>query len=679
MESGALQFSDISTLSRVGKATTTALQRLGIFNFADILNHFPVRYEDFSALLPVADLKPEQFVTVRVRVQQVRARRAWGRWRMQISEGLVADASGSLRVVWFGQHYIVKALTPGEEIFLSGRVRSGKLGLQLVNPTYEKVSDKENLHTARLVPMYPLTAGISQKQFRNLVAQVLERVGDLPNFIASDLRPSGAGFVNEKTALRAAHFPVDLNEAAVARNWFDFNEAVLIQLVRARAIDSAAVARAIPFVAAATKKFVDHLPFVLTADQKKSAFAILKDLERARPMNRLLQGDVGSGKTVVAAIAAEAVARAGAQTVLLAPTQILAEQHAATLQTIFSHTNIPVVLKTATHKNKIPDEPCVIVGTHALIASKVKFFNVALAVVDEQHRFGVAQRRALKEKNLSALAPHFLSMTATPIPRSLALALFGDLAVSRLETMPLGRKIITTRVVAETNRARAVAFARAHVAAGEQVFVVAPIIDPSDALGVESATELYERLVAEDFKNLRVGLLHGRLPARERVATMEAMRAGELDVLVATPVIEVGVDIPAATIMWIESAERFGLAQLHQLRGRVGRGAKQSYCFLFSESMSERASERLDLMAKNSSGFVLAEKDLEMRGSGELWGTLQSGFDDWERWQNISAPTWEAAQQAAQKILASDKNLAAPEHAEIARRLEQRETKVHRE
>ena len=670
----------VSMLPRCGNAISLHLKKIGISTIEDLLHHFPMRYEDHSHVSDVKELVEGSFATVRVRVAQLRSRHTFRRGRMQVTEGLVSDETGSVRVVWFGQSYITKTLAVGDEIFLSGKVKRDGFGLQFNSPAHEKTSVEETVHTARVVPIYGLTEGVGQRQFRTLVKHAVDKIHGMEDWVPTEVLEE-YHFSSYESALTSIHFPADVYEAGAARQRFQFDQAFLQQLNQlvVRKYNESVAGCSLPLDVDVVRDFIGGLPFVLTADQKKSAYAILKDMEHQHPMNRLLQGDVGSGKTVVAAIAMAHAAAHGCTSVLLAPTQILAQQHVATFEKVFAHSKIPIVLMTAATKKTLtlPKGAAIIVGTHALLHTPIKFPQLGLVVVDEQHRFGVSQRKAIKAKNKAGYTPHFLSMSATPIPRSLSLALFGSLAISSIKQMPQGRKPIITRVVEDKNRKKAEQFVRDRVAAGEQVFVVAALIEPNDILGVESATEIYEKLKKDTFKNLRVGLVHGRMKPKERSEIMDDMRAGKIDILVATAVIEVGVDIPNATIMWIEGAERFGLAQLHQFRGRVGRGSQQSYCFLFSKTQGETAKKRLELMTKTTDGFVLAEKDLEMRGAGDMWGTVQSGFSDIEFLREISLDIWEYAKDSAEKIVGDSALLE--KYPLLKKQLERFEIELHRE
>lgn len=665
-----------------GETLAQYLKKLRIETVHDLMAYLPVRYEDHRTITKIKEVRVGESVTVRVRVQQLRSRRAARRAGMTLVEGLVGDDTGSLRVIWFRQAYLMKTLKVGEEIFLYGEVRADRFGLQLVSPQVEKIHGEAALHSARIVPLYSLTEGLSHKQVRTLVAHAFTKYGSaVTEWLPAELVAAGK-CESYSHALRAIHFPHDFDELARATRRFQFERAFMQELQAGliAQFHAAAHARAFAFLVEDLKTAVAALPFTLTDDQKKSVWAVVQDVAAAHPMNRLLQGDVGSGKTVVAALAMQPVLAAGAKVLFMAPTQLLAEQHAHTLAALFQNSSWPVVKMLGGKRAPPPAGPAVIIGTHALIQDAVQFDEVGLVIVDEQHRFGVEQRKKIKSKHVAGYTPHFLSMTATPIPRSLALLGSGALAVSNIHEMPRGRKPIITRIVTPRARIKAEQFVRQHVANGEQVFVVAPLIDPSDELGVMSATEVFEKLHGEIFKDLRVGLVHGRLKPKDRTAVMDAFRAGELDILVATAVIEVGVDIPAATIMWIEGAERFGLAQLHQFRGRVGRGDKQSYCFLApSHELAPQsvAAQRLELLVQHADGFTLAEKDLELRGSGDLLGTLQSGFSDYEELIRIPPDVWNRARRAAAIVFEQKEILE--KNPELRAKIVQFEDVIHRE
>ncbi|MBI2444079.1 MAG: ATP-dependent DNA helicase RecG [Candidatus Magasanikbacteria bacterium] len=633
----------ISQLGRVGVTAARYLRHLGIVTVQDLLYHFPFRYEDFRQLVPIAKLTPGVPATVRARVELIGNRRGWRR-RRNLTEALVRDASGTLRVIWFNQPFLTKLIKPGDVLYLAGALKTDPLGPQLVSPVFERDTGREATHTARLVPIYPLTAGLTQKQLRTLVRAALPLAKTLPDWLPRE----GQGkykLIALPAALAGIHFPKNEAELAASTRRLKFDELLLVQLGAelARQQQQGRRAPAIPFAASPIRALVNRLPFRLTPPQKIAAWEILQGLGRATPMNRLLSGDVGSGKTVVAALALYNATLSGFQGGLLAPTEILAEQHFASLVLLLG-AEVPLALLTANvrlrhapgrgaaavplsklHAQIADGAIAIVVGTHALLTETVHFRRLGLVVVDEQHRFGVEQRRVMREKGQGA---HFLSMTATPIPRSLALLLYGDLDLSVIDELPPGRKPVLTRLVEPGKREKAYEFIRQQVKVGRQVFVVCPLIE-EEKVNAERKSVLseYKKLSEVIFPDLRVGYLHGKMKAKEKEAVMNKFKSRALDILVSTSVVEVGVDIPNASVMMIEGAESFGLAQLHQFRGRVGRAAHQSYCLLFTtEAVGGSAGERLHYFEAHHDGFRLAEKDLELRGPGEVYGTEQSGM-----------------------------------------------------
>lgn len=607
------------------------LARLGLRSLRDLIWYFPRQYEDRSDITPISEVQADTPVTISAGIQHIRARRAFRRRHMSIVEALLSDDSGSIKAVWFNQPYLSEQLKNGDQLLFSGTAKLTKYGLALQNPVYERsLPGRDTTHTGRIVPNYSLTEGITQKQLRAYVKAALRGVlpveETLPGVLLKEY-----DLMDINDALQQIHFPDSGEQCERARKRFSFEELYITQLHAQQVRDElrSHAATPIPFDEVKIKDFVQHLPFVLTNAQKRAAWDALQDMQKASPMNRLVSGDVGSGKTVVAAIAAYSAIVHSLRTVIMVPTEILAQQHAATLEKLFAHTNVSVRLLTAHTKDKADAaQGDIIVGTHAVIQQKIQFEQLGLVVVDEQHRFGVRQRQALKAhgKNPDGTIPHLLSMTATPIPRTLALAMYGELDVSIIDQLPKGRLPVQTHVVPPEKRAKAYAFIREHVKKGEQVFVLCPLIEPSDLSGSRSVTAEYERLRTEIFPDFRIGMLHGKMKADQKTEIMIQMQNKQIDILVSTSVIEVGVDIPNATIMMIEGAERFGLSQLHQFRGRVGRSSLQSYCFLFSGVDSPQVLQRLRVVEKTSNGFTLAEKDLELRGSGEVYGTQQSGF-----------------------------------------------------
>lgn len=696
------------------------LKRLKIETVHDLLWHLPTRYEDFSTIYPIADLIPHQEATICGVVKNIQSRRTWHR-NLFLMEAEIADESGSIHAIWFNQPYIKNILQPGRTANFSGKVAVSKKegDIYLSNPTYELINEfkeQETRHTGRIVPIYPETRGFTSKGLRFLIKPVLDTLPELFDVIPAEIQKE-EGFVSLRETLRNVHFPELLEDAIAAKKRFAFEDLFLLQLwnVRERLRLAHEKAHIIPTKDAEIKNIISKLPFPLTDTQQTALAEILDDLKKKCPMNRLMQGDVGSGKTIVAAIAALQVANAGHQVAFMAPTEILARQHFKTLCTFFPNFEHGMALlissdsrvfyghglmsepkKTelvsAIRKNSIH----VVIGTHALIQKTVTFSDLGLVVVDEQHRFGVEQRDSLlktnKDNSDSKLIPHFLSMSATPIPRTLNLTLFGNLDVSLITELPKNRKPIITKCVAPEHREQAYALIRGEIKKGRQVFVICPRIEPADPefasksdwsrLERKSVKEEYEKLSKKVFPNLRVAMLHGKMsgktktgPSKESV--MRAFSEGNIDVLVATSVIEVGIDIPNATIMMIENAERFGLAQLYQFRGRVGRGIHQSFCFLFGNAGTDTANERLKAIMEAKNGFELAERDLMIRGPGEFLGNSQSGMPDIAMKALQNPELVSRARISATHILTKDPNLK--KYPELRKRLLQFQKTLHEE
>jgi ATP-dependent DNA helicase RecG len=611
-----------------------------------------------------------------------------------MTEAVVSDETGSLRVVWFRQPYLVKAISVGDELYLSGKPKWDVMGLSFASPAYEQVKKKaEQKHAARIVPEYALTKGISHKQLRSWIKTALEEHA-VHDWIPSEFRIA-QGLLPLGKALEMVHFPDDHAQLHQAIDRLKFDELFILQLraERVRQLNQTVGAPKIPFVQDIAVAFVSSLPFTLTADQKRAAWDMLQDLERAYPMNRLLEGDVGAGKTVVAAFVARMAMHHGYQVAIMAPTEVLASQHYVSLARYLEKYGT-VGLLTGSQRAYSAEELQggktkqkqqlkallaegaidVVVGTHALITEDTQFENLGVVIIDEQHRFGVAQRKALTEKRQDHKQPHLLSMTATPIPRSFALTAYGDLDLSLIKTMPKGRKPIITAVIDEQARHAAYQAVREEIAQGKQCFVICPLIEETGKTVQEKKTVLAEaeRLGKEVFPDLVVAPLHGKMKSSEKEAIMAQMHAGEIDVLVSTAVIEVGVDIPNATIMLIEHAERFGLAQLHQFRGRVGRSDAQSYCYVFTDSTSNDVRERLEFFASHPSGFDVAEYDLERRGPGQVYGYQQSGMQQFRLASMRDVELIERARQAA-------KELDFEAYPVFLERVEEWESRVHLE
>lgn len=671
--------SPVNQLSGVGKILSNKLKHLGISSLEDLLFYFPYRYDDLSKITLIAKIKPEQIFTIKGKIIFIANRRTFLK-RKIITEAIISDSTGSTKAIWFSQPFLIKILKPGENVYLSGKTEFNQYGLYFSNPVYEKIAEwkKETLHTARLVPIYSLGEKITQKQFRFLIKQSLicgKTILDwLPQEIKKNLRLADLNF-----SLAQIHFPKNkyFLEKAIYRLKFD--ELFLIQLQNQKIKKELEKLKAgkIIFHLNETKKFVSSLSFQLTDSQRKASWEILQDLQKEKPMNRLLEGDVGSGKTLVAAIALLNTALSGFQCAFMAPTEILAKQHFETIAKFLKKFKIKIGLITRTDKKilnpkgKIQElkksallkqlfsgEIRIIIGTHALIQKEIKFKNLILVVVDEQHRFGVAQRALLVQNSQTQNFPHFLSMTATPIPRSLALTIYGDLDLSTIDEMPKGRKKIITKIVDHKDRPKAYQFIRNEVKKGRQIFVICPLIEESDKLGVKAVTVEYEKLKNEIFPDLKIGLLHGKIKKEEREKIRKELLENKINILVATSVIEVGVDIQNASIMVVEGAERFGLAQLYQFRGRVGRSDYQSYYFLFTESKTENTKKRLKALLTAKNGFELAEKDLELRGPGEIYGIKQSGFLSYLKLARLTDYYLiKETKKWAVKIIARDPNL----------------------
>ncbi len=655
--------SPIKDLSGIGPKVLEKLTKLKIKKVSDLLLHLPFRYEDFSQIKNIADLIIGEKATITAKILNIGQKRIWKR-NMTITEALLEDETAPIMSVWFNQPYLTNTLKKGLWVNISGKISMGKRGLYFSNPAFEVLGeepyDKEMLHTAGLIAIYPETAGLTSRYLRLKIKTILDNLINipdfLPNFIAKEF-----SLIALRQALQKIHFPKNKEEIEEAQKRLAFQDIFLLQIYSRNEKEKikSKLAQPIPTNLPLIKKFITSLPFQLTNSQKLASWQILKDIEKPTPMNRILVGDVGSGKTVVAAIAALNTATQKQQVAFLAPTEILASQHFKTLSNLFKNWPIKIGLLTASHKLKSGlDKIDIAVGTHALIQKNVKFKNLALVVVDEQHRFGVDQRASLLKDPKHSAIPHLLSMSATPIPRTLALTIYGDLDLSLLKELPKGRKKIITKAVSPTNRGKAYQFIENQIKLGRQAFVICPLIEESEAAimsEVKNATAEYEKLSKDIFPHLKIGLLHGRLKAQEKEKVMLDFKNKKTDVLVSTSVVEVGVDIPNASVMMIEGADRFGLSQLHQFRGRVGRAEHQSYCFLFTETSSKNSAERLKILVESEDGFKLAEKDLEIRGPGQFFGSVQSGLPDLAMASLKDASLIEEVQQAVNLFFQKDK------------------------
>lgn len=667
----------VTVIVGISRGYADKFTRLDVKTIRDLLYLFPHRYDDYRNLKPINRLEYGEEVTIIASVWDAGTRKTRG--GAPLFTATLSDGSGMLQCTWFNQPYLADKIKPKMQIVVSGKVEEYLGRLTFQSPEWEPL-ERELLHTARLVPIYPLTEGLSGRWLRRLMKRVVDYWAPrIQDHLPESVRTS-AGLMDLSTALLHIHFPDDWSDLERARQRLAFDELFLVQIgvLRQRQTWRSAPGRALQFDPAVVKRFASSLPFPLTGAQKRALDQIVADLQSAVPMNRLLQGDVGSGKTAVAAAAIAATAAAGAQSALMAPTEILAEQHFKTLLNLFANLpNPPVVqLLTGSTPNKdqvyarlASGEVSLVVGTHALIQRGVTFHDLALLVIDEQHRFGVEQRAVLRQKGQGEGNPHVLVMTATPIPRTLALTLYGDLDLSIIDEMPPGRQKIETRWLLPTERERAYSFIRAQVEKGRQAFIICPLVEGSDKVEAKAAVDEYERLQQEIFPNLKLGLLHGRMKSDDKDAAMSAFARGELNVLVSTSVVEVGIDVPNATVMLVEGANRFGLAQLHQFRGRVGRGEHASYCLLLADSTNAASDERLKAIESTNDGFVLAEKDLELRGPGEFFGTRQSGLPDLRVAKLADARLLELAREQAQRLFETDPNLTTPEHRLLAQKV----------
>ncbi|APV43945.1 ATP-dependent DNA helicase RecG [Dehalogenimonas formicexedens] len=678
----------VTALKGISEATAVKFKKLGIATVNDLLYHFPARHVDYSQTAKISSLLPGPDQTIVANIWEVRLTTPGGR---RSTEAILGDETGNIRALWFNNPYLVKQLRNGDRVVISGRVSDWKGRLVFESPEWEKLEEKELVHTGRLVPVYPLTAGLFPRAVRKLMKEVVDGFsGSLSDYLPSDIRQH-RGLIGLSSAVSQAHFPDDELSKNAARVRLAFDELFFLQLgvlARKRAWQHSQPALAIPTDNTLLNRFLKSLAFTLTGAQQKSLNEILSDLKRTEAMSRLLQGEVGSGKTVVAAGAILMAISAGFQAAIMAPTEILAEQHFRSLTRMLDllATEKQAVDGITSYLGILPDRPFsvalligdakesgktairgriktgevdLVIGTHALIQKDVKFKKLGLAVIDEQHRFGVEQRLSLRQKGTN---PHILVMTATPIPRTLALTLYGDLDLSVINELPPGRQTIKTRWLKPEQRSSAYAFIRKQVDLKQQAFIICPLVEESEAVQARAATAEYENLKQDVFPEFRLGLLHGRMSATEKDSVMGAFGTGKLDILVSTPVIEVGIDVPNATVMLIESADRFGLSQLHQFRGRVGRGTEQSYCMLLAENPSEVANARLAVIEKTQDGFVLAEEDLKLRGPGEFFGTRQSGLPDLKMAKLSDVPILEMAREEATKLFQQDPGLKKPEH-----------------
>ncbi len=619
--------SPVNAIPKIGSRYKFLLSKLNINTVGDLLHHFPSRYEDFSQTKKIKDIQPGETITLEVTLLD--AQNIFTRNHKKLTVAKVEDKTGSMKLVWFNQHYIKAQLLPGLTYRFSGKVTTYQNKLSMYNPRYE-IEDKEATKTGKLIPVYPETEGIASTWLASRINDVLTQLKDaeelgeyLPKKLVKD-----KNFPEYKYAIKAIHFPSSNSEMESAKARLAFEE-LFLELLKVEYRKNqwskktqAPAMQEKPEV----EKFIETLPFTLTKSQQAALQEILADLQTTQPMNRLLEGDVGTGKTIVAIIAAYLAYLNGYKTIYMAPTEILANQHYKTFKTFLANTYTDIKLVTGTKKAENLEETDIIVGTHALLFQK-ELADVGLIIIDEQHRFGVEQRTQVLRMHKS---PHLLTMTATPIPRTLALTLYGDLDISVLKETPNKTKKITTKVIPEKLRQQAYSWIKAK---GEPTFIVCPLIEESENEGFENikaATAEFETLRNGTFKDVQIGLLHGKMKAKEKQEVIERFKNGKLQILVSTPVIEVGIDVPEASVMVIESAERYGLASLHQLRGRVGRGDKEGFCFVFMSSNSRAGYARLKHLETISEGLKLAEIDMATRGQGDIYGVMQHGFKEFK-------------------------------------------------
>ncbi|HEX6269828.1 MAG TPA: ATP-dependent DNA helicase RecG [Anaerolineales bacterium] len=671
----------LTVLQGVGPRHAETLGKLGLHTLGDMLYYYPRRYDDYSQLKPIKDLVYGEQITVIGTIQSVNTRPIRG-GKASIVEVIISDGTGGLRLSYFNQPWLTNRFKGGDAISVSGKIDQYLGRLVMNSPDWESV-EVESLHTNRIVPIYSLTERVTQKWLRGLMKQVVEYwapavVDALPESVRSSARLLPLG-----EALLQVHFPVSQEKLRAARERLAFDEIFYLQMgvLRQKRDWKSVDAKRFNISDEWLEARLTDLPFALTSAQQRAILDIRADLDSGKPMNRLLQGDVGSGKTVVAALAAGIITSQGSQAAIMAPTSILAEQHYRSFCRLLAGENgilgdgqirllvgdTPEAEKEAIRAGLADGSIKIVIGTHAIIEDPITFQDLQFAVIDEQHRFGVEQRAALRTKGTN---PHLLVMTATPIPRSLALTLYGDLDLSIMDEMPAGRQPVYTYVIRPQERERAYTMIRGQIKDEKQVFIIYPLIEESDKIEARAAVDDYETLSKEVFPDLKLGLLHGRMRPDEKDEVMRQFRDKKCHILVSTTVIEVGVDIPNATVMLIEGADRFGLAQLHQLRGRVGRGSEQSFCLLIPTHEDAAENERLRAMAESNDGFVLAERDLEQRGPGEFLGTRQAGYASGLRMASITdVKLIEKARGEAQKLFERDADLNQPEHALLAEAL----------
>ena len=666
--------SSLTRLKGVGPVLEAALRAAGLNTVKDLLNYYPRKWDSYQAVDKIKNIRPG-LVSFEASVEKVAMRRSQRHSRLSITEAILSDDTGTVKAIWFNQPYIGQALKPNSVHRFRGNYEYKNGYISLQSPTFE--AGPINAGREDIVPIYPETKRLNSGIIRKLMLQCLESASELKDVLPAPII-SQHQLIPISEAIRLLHLAPNEQALKIAKRRISFEEIfelVLTGLIIKNNIKTSPAVK-INYSTEVARQFVGLLDFELTNAQKKSAHTILKDISLQKPMNRLLEGDVGSGKTLVALMASVMTIKAGYQAAIMVPTEILARQHFQSAEKLLSRLGVKVGLLISdmnkSQRNEVlskisSGEVDCVIGTHSLIGKDVEYKNLGLVVVDEQHRFGVNQRTTLKAK--AEYMPHVLTMTATPIPRSLALVVYGDLDVSIIDQLPPGRKPITTKLVKEIDRVHVYAHIDSLIGQGQQVYVVCPLVSDSDKLGVKSVEGEFRTLQNTVFRHRRIGLVHGKLKSGEKVAIMDQFKAGKLDMLVATSVIEVGVDVPNATIMLIEGAERFGLAALHQLRGRVGRGQQQSHCYLFTSSESPNAIKRLKALEKTSDGFRLAQIDLESRGPGEIYGTAQHGLLDLRMADIFDLDLVSEVKSSAQAFISKHNLLKYPQLGEKINRL----------
>jgi len=663
----------LTVLSGIGQGFAQKLANLELNTLGNLLYYFPRRYDDYSRLKPINRLEYGEEITVIGTVQSIQKRPIKG-GSMHVVEAVLTDGTGFLRLSWFNQPWIMDQLKEKSQVVVSGKIDLYLGRLYISSPEWEYL-EKEQLHTNRIVPVYGLTAHITQRWLRRIMYQTVSFWAPRITDFLPEATKMSANVIDLQTALQQVHFPDSEKRLKDAQDRLAFDEIFLLQLgvLTQKRTWNAVVTDPISISDEMLEQYYAILPFTLTEAQKKAILEIRSDLKDGRPMNRLLQGDVGSGKTAVAAAAIAMIISTGAQAAFMAPTGILADQHYQSLTSLFSAENSPVspdsirlLVGSTSEKDRgeilagLKDGSIkLLIGTHALIEEPVIFNDLRLAVVDEQHRFGVDQRSALRKKGHD---PHLFVMTATPIPRSLALTVYGDLELSVMDELPAGRQPVETHVLSPLERERAYELIRLQVEAGRQAFVIYPLIEKGENDETKAAVDEHKKLNDDIFPNFEIGLLHGKMKPDDKDAVMAKFKNGQYQVLVSTSVVEVGVDVPNASVMLIEGANRFGLAQLHQFRGRVGRGSEKSYCLLIPETENSVENERLAVMTETNDGFVLAERDLQQRGPGDFLGTRQSGFVELKMANLMDVRLIEKARNEAKKIFEIDPEMTLAEH-----------------